>query len=58
MKLSVQSPTHLEKHTTFYTGGGRLLDHEWRGQLRDDEGGTQWRIKYYGELLKKSLVVS
>ena len=40
----------VEKHTTFYTGGKRLLGHEWRGQLRDEEGGTQWRIKYYGGL--------
>ena len=58
MKISVPSPTHLEKHTMFYTGGGRLLDHEWRGQLRDEAGGVQWRIKYYGGLLRKSLVVS
>lgn len=52
MNLSVPPPTHLERHTTFYSGGKRLLDHEWRGQLRNEEGGIQWRIKYYGGLHK------
>ena len=50
MNLSVPPPTHLEKHTTYYTGGKRLLDHEWRGQLG---GGDRYRIRYYGRLLEK-----
>jgi hypothetical protein len=50
MNRQVPAPTHLEKHTTSYIGPARLLDHEWRGQLRDEEGGMQWRIKYYGSL--------
>jgi len=50
MKPVIPAPTHLEKHTTPYTGGKPLLKHEWRGQLCDADRGSHWHIRYYGSL--------